>query len=174
MASLISCIIFRARKVLNLDIAKKIINGTVKKCTSTTITLVLLLIMAQIMMDSGMINNLAVFLVTVTRGFYPFVAPFIGLLGAFVTGSNTNSNVLFGSLQETAASTLGVSTAIICAVQSIGASIGGGIGPTTVALGATAAQVIGQESEIYKKTLKPILIGAAVLGLADIMLIYFL
>ena len=155
-------------------IAKKILDGTVKKCTSTTVTLVLLLIMAQVMMDSGMINNLALFLVAVTKGFYPFVAPFIGLLGAFVTGSNTNSNVLFGNLQETAASTLGISTAVVCAVQSIGASIGGGIGPTTVALGATAAQIVGKESEIYSRTLKPILIGAAVLGVMDLIIIYLL
>lgn len=174
MSSLLSSVVFIRRKVLDKKIFKKIINSTVKKCTSTTVTLVLLLIMAQVMMDSGMINNLALFLVAVTKGFYPFIAPFIGLLGAFVTGSNTNSNVLFGNLQETAASTLGISTAIICAVQSIGASIGGGIGPTTVALGATAAQIVGKESEIYSRTLKPILIGAAVLGVMDLIMIYLL
>ena len=172
ISSVISGIVFASKKVLTGKTASTIVKNTVKKCASTTVTLVLLLIMAQIMMDSGMINSLAIFLVKVTKGFYPFIAPFIGLLGAFVTGSNTNSNVLFGSLQETAASTLGISTAVICAVQSIGASIGGGIGPTTVALGATAAQIVGKENEIYSKTLKPILIGAAVLGALDLMIIY--
>lgn len=172
LSSLFSGVIYWKKKVLNGETLKKIMNATVKKCTSTTITLVFLLAMAQIMMDSGMINNLANFLVNTTKGLYPFIAPLIGLLGSFVTGSNTNSNVLFGNLQETAASALGVSTALMCAVQSIGASIGGGIGPTTVALGATAAQVVGQESQIYKKTLWPILIGAAILGVVNMVIVY--
>lgn len=174
MSSLISSVVFVKRGTLNGKIAKNILSGTVKKCTSTTITLVLLLITAQIMMDAGMINNLALFLADVTKGFYPFVAPFIGLLGAFVTGSNTNSNVIFGNLQETAASALGISTAITCAVQSIGASIGGAIGPTTVALGATAAQAVGREPDIYQKTLWPTLIGATALGVTNLILIYLL
>jgi len=174
MASLASGILYWKKKVLNKERLKNIADATVKKCTATTITLVFLLVMAQIMMDSGMIDNLAAFLVSTTKKLYPFVAPYIGLLGAFVTGSNTNSNVLFGNLQETAAAALGVSTAMMCAVQSIGASIGGGIGPTTVALGATAAQVVGQESLIYKKTLVPILLGATILGICNMVLIHFL
>lgn len=172
MASLISSIIYIKRKAIDLKKFTNIIDATVTKCTATTLTLVMLLIMAQLMMDAGMIHNLAMFLVYVTKGFYPFIAPFIGLLGAFVTGSNTNSNVLFGNLQETAALELGLSTAIICGVQSIGASIGGAIGPTTVALGATAAQMVGKESDIYKNTLLPILIGTTLLGIANLIIIY--
>ncbi len=172
LSSFFSGIIYWKKKVLNRTIMNIVVKATVKKCTSTTITLVFLLVMAQIMMDGGMIDNLANFLVKTTKGLYPFVAPFIGLLGAFVTGSNTNSNVLFGNLQETAANALGINESVTCAVQSIGASIGGGIGPTTVALGATAAQVSGQESQIYKKTLWPILISAAILGVANILIVY--
>lgn len=174
MASVISGIVFTKRGTLNGKVMSTILKSTVKKCTSTTVTLVLLLVTAQIMMDAGMINNLAVFLAKVTKGFYPLVAPFIGLLGAFVTGSNTNSNVIFGNLQETAAQALGISTAITCAVQSIGASVGGAIGPTTVALGATAAQAVGKEPDIYAKTLWPTLIAAACLGLVNMLLIYLL
>ncbi len=172
MASFLSGILYWKKKVLNGEKIKKIASITIKKCASTTITLVFLLVMAQLMMDTGMIDNLAEFLVKTTRKLYPFVAPYIGLLGAFVTGSNTNSNVLFGSLQETAANALGISSALMCAVQSIGASLGGGIGPTTVALGAGAAQVVGKESLIYKKTLAPILIGVTALGLTNVLLIY--
>ena len=76
-------------------------------------------------------------------------------------------NIIFGGLQESVAGTLGFSTALMCAVQSIGASIGGGIGPTTVALGATAAHLSGQESLIYKKTLLPTLFIALVLGIIN-------
>lgn len=171
MASILSMILFYKKKALDGGKVKTIVSKTVKKCIPTTITLVFLLNMAVIMMDSGMIGEIANFLVSVTKELYPLAAPFIGLLGAFVTGSNTNSNVIFGSLQETAANSLGMSVAVMCAVQSIGASVGCAIGPTTVSLGSTAAQIQGEESRIYKKTLIPILTTTMILGAINLILI---
>ena len=171
MASIISMILFHKKKALDGTKVKKIMLQTVKKCVPTTVTIVFLLNMAVIMMDSGMISEIAEFLVSVTKQLYPLAAPFIGLLGAFVTGSNTNSNIIFGSLQETASSSLGMSVAIMCAVQSIGASVGCAIGPTTVSLGSTAAQIQGEESQIYKKTLIPIIGTAFVLGIVNFLIL---
>lgn len=171
IASILSMILFYKKKALDGGKVKTIVSKTVKKCIPTTITLVFLLNMAVIMMDSGMIGEIANFLVSVTKELYPLAAPFIGLLGAFVTGSNTNSNVIFGSLQETAANSLGMSVAVMCAVQSIGASVGCAIGPTTVSLGATAAQIQGEESRIYRKTLIPILGTAMILGVVNLWII---
>lgn len=171
LSSMLSMIVFYRKKVLNRKKIKSIISQTAKKCIPTSITIVFLLNMAVIMMDSGMINEIAEFLASVTGYCYPLVAPFIGLLGAFVTGSNTNSNIIFGSLQETAANSIGINVAVICAVQSIGASIGNSIGPTTVSLGATAAQIQGNESKIYRKTLIPILITVSILGFVNMLIV---
>ena len=55
--------------------------------------------MAVIMESAGMTDALARGLAVGLGGIYPFVAPWIGALGAFMTGSNTNSNVVFGGLQ---------------------------------------------------------------------------
>ena len=173
IASAISIIMYRRKGVFDKSKLKKVINATIDKCMSATVTLIFLLSMAVIMMDSGMIHQLAVVIVGATNEWYPFASPFIGLLGYFVTGSNTNSNVIFGSLQETAANTLGLSAAAMCAAQSIGASIGGGIGPTTVSLGSTAAQIHGQESLIYKKTLIPILLTALILGIQNLIIVLY-
>ena len=170
MASLCSMMVYRQKGRFDGKVFKRIMTATVKKCVPTSITLVFLLCMAQLMMDAGMIGAIADALVAIAGKIYPAISPFIGLLGAFITGSNTNSNVLFGNLQETAANVLALSPAVMCAVQSIGASIGGAIGPTTVALGATSAQIIGRESEIYKLTLVPILVSTAVLGVVNIIL----
>lgn len=172
MAVFISSVLFWKKGALKKDTVKSVVNATVQKCVPTTITIVFLLATAVLMMDSKMIENLAFATAELSEGLYPLFAPFIGLLGAFITGSNTNSNIIFGSFQEIAANTLGVSSVIMCAVQSIGASVGGGIGPTTVSLGAAAAQVQGQESAIYKKTLAPILITTLVLGIVNTILIY--
>lgn len=169
-SSVISMIIYRRKRVLDGEKTKKIISLTIKKCVPTSITIVFLLNMAVIMMDSGMINTIAEFLASVTGKMYPLIAPFIGLLGAFVTGSNTNSNIIFGALQEMAATSIGMNVAIMCAVQSIGASIGNSIGPTTVSLGATAAHIQGEESKIYQKALVPVLLTILILGITNMII----
>lgn len=171
ISTVISGMVFKKKKALDEQKAREIINNTVKKCIPTTITIIFLLAMAVIMMDSGMIENMAAATVTISGTAYPVFASFIGVLGAFITGSNTNSNIIFGNFQEIAANTLGYSAAMMCAVQSIGASIGGAIGPTTVALGATAAQIQGKESLIYRKTLVPILASALLLGILNYMML---
>lgn len=91
------------------------------------------------MMDGGMTEILSTTIVRWTGLGYSFMAALIGTLGTFITGTNTNSNILFGSLQETAALSLSLSPALMCAVQSIAASVGGTIGPTNTALVAAVA-----------------------------------
>lgn len=142
-----------------------IVKATVKKIKSTEITLLLLLCTASIMMDSGMTTILSTTIVEFAGKGYAFMSSVIGMLGAFITGSNTNANILFGSLQETAALSLGIAPAVICAVQSVSASVGGAIGPTTTALVAATADKSGKESEIYRYTLVPTIITAVILGL---------
>ena len=61
---------------------------------------------AKIMGYSGMISEIAHVLVVVTGSFYPLIAPLIGALGAFVTGSGTSTCVLFGELQSQTALSL--------------------------------------------------------------------
>lgn len=148
-----------------------IFQNTTKKIVPTEVTLLFLLCTASIMMDSGMTRILSTGVVELTGRGYSFMASVIGMLGAFITGSNTNSNILFGSLQETAALSLGMAPALMCAVQSISASVGGAIGPTTTALVAAAAGKSGQEIEIYRYTLLPTVAAAVVLGLVNAIFI---
>lgn len=173
-SSLVSILLYKKRGCFSSNTARTVLKATADKCIPTSITLVFLLCMAQLMMDGGMIERIANALVTITGCVYPLVSPFIGLLGAFITGSNTNSNVLFGSLQEIAAASLSLSPAVMCAAQSIGASVGGAVGPTTVALGAASAQIIGQESKIYRLTLLPVLGTVLLLGIGNLLILYVL
>jgi len=143
----------------------------VAKCIPTSVTILFLLCMAVMMIDSGMIEQIAISIALVTGNAYPLISPFIGLLGAFIAGGNTNSNIIFGSLQEIAAGAIGVNAVRMCAVQSIGASVGAALGPTMVALGAAAAQTHGSESQIYRKILGPIFITVLMLGIANFIMI---
>ena len=89
----------------------------------------------------------------------------------FITGTNTNSNILFGSLQETAALSLSLSPALMCAVQSIAASVGGTIGPTNTALVAAVAGKSGKETEIYSYTIPVTLAVTLLLGAVNAVFI---
>lgn len=72
----------------------------------TYLTIIAVVVTAKIMTYSGMTANIAEALVGATGNFYPFFAPLVGALGGFITGSGTNSNVLFGPLQIAAAAKL--------------------------------------------------------------------
>jgi lactate permease len=86
-----------------------------------------------------------------------------------VTGSATASNVLFTSLQDQAASSLGLPLAVILAAQTVGAAVGNAICPHNIIAGAAAVGAAGREGEIMRRTLPAcalILLAAGLLALA--------
>ncbi len=84
----------------------EILLKTIKQMSKSTITILAIIALAKVMGYSGMVASIATVLVMITGSFYAFIAPFIGALGTFVTGSDTSANVLFGSLQAEAANSL--------------------------------------------------------------------
>ena len=78
---------------------QSILAGTVKRVKAPSISIILMVCMAVVMENSGMTEALAHGLARFAGVFFPLVAPWIGALGAFMTGSNTNSNVVFALLQ---------------------------------------------------------------------------
>jgi len=165
IASMAALLSYYQMKLFSLMRLKTVVNATVKKCLPTTKSLALLIVLALVMMDSGMTEKMAFTVTLLTGSFYVFFAPFIGVLGSFITGSNTNSNVLFGKFQYDIASTLHLNPNLMCGVQSIAGSIGVGLGPTTLLMASTAAGLNGHESDLYKKVLPPILVTAGFMGL---------
>jgi lactate permease len=103
---------------------------------------------------------------------FAFVAVFIGVLGAFMTSSNTASNILFAPLQsETAATLEGLSQAQVLASQSTGGAIGNAIAPANVVLGTGTAGATGQEGEVLRYTLVWSVIAAVLVG--GLALVYY-
>jgi lactate permease len=68
---------------------------------------------------------------------FPFLSPFIGALGSFMTGSNTNSNVVFGQLQQQTAVALQLTVPLILAAQTAGGAIGSAFAPAKVIVGSS-------------------------------------
>lgn len=73
-----------------------------------------------------------------------------GALGAFVTGSNTNSNVVFGMLQRRTAELLGLRAGHVLAAQNGGGAIGSVISPARLLVGARTVKMAGREGEILR------------------------
>jgi len=89
-----------------------------------------------------------------------------------MTGSNTNSNVMFGSLQAETALALGISPLIIACIQSIGGSLGSAIAPAKVLIGSTLVGLAGKEGEVMRKALPYCLIIVFFVGLEALLAIY--
>lgn len=174
MASIAALISYHRMEPFSFIRLKTVVKATIKKCLPTSKSLALLIVMALVMMDSGMTEKMAFTVTLLTGSLYVLFAPFIGVLGSFITGSNTNSNVLFGKFQYDIASALHVNPNLMCAVQSIAGSIGVGLGPTTLLMSATAAGLNGHESDLYKRLLPPILITAGFIGLLHGVLQYMI
>jgi lactate permease len=129
----------------------KILKGTFWRVLSSSVSILSMVTMSVIMENAGMTEALAKGLAESLGGIYPFVAPWIGALGAFMTGNNTNSNVVFGGLQMQTALRLGYPVAIILAAQTAGASLGSVLAPTKIAMGASTAGMAGREGDVMRK-----------------------
>jgi lactate permease len=109
--------------------------------------------MAMIMDHCGMVHLLAQGISESVGGAFPLFSPLIGTLGAFMTGSNTNSNVIFAPLQQTTAQLIGVSALVVLGAQTTGGALGSMLAPAKVIVGCSTAGLAGREGEVLKKTL---------------------
>ncbi|MBC2580131.1 L-lactate permease [Clostridium sp. DJ247] len=142
-----------------------ILGKTARQMTNSAITIISIVALAKIMSYSGMIKSIAVVLVSITGHGYPVIAPIIGALGTFVTGSDTSANILFGSLQVEAAKSLGLNSYWLAAANMGGATAGKMISPQSIAVATAATGLVGAEGKILSATLKFCIIYVIILGL---------
>ncbi|MCL2123790.1 MAG: L-lactate permease, partial [Desulfovibrionaceae bacterium] len=125
---------------------------TVVQLRFPVFTISMMLALAYIMNYSGMSSTLGLAF-TNTGGLFPFFAPILGWLGVFLTGSDTSSNALFGSLQRTTAEQLGMDPHLMVASNSTGGVTGKMISPQSISVATAAANMIGQEGNLFRFTL---------------------
>jgi lactate permease len=85
-----------------------------------------------------------------TGMFYPFFGTLLGWLGVALTGSDTASNVLFGSLQKISATQVGVSPVLMSAANSSGGVMGKMIDAQSIVVASTATEWYGHEGDILR------------------------
>jgi lactate permease len=150
-ASIIAYLIFQKAGWYSQGAKRRIFIGTIRRVMSSSVGIASMVSMAMIMQHAGMTETLAWGLAEGVGSFFPLVSPVIGALGAFMTGSNTNSNVVFSALQLRTAQMLGLSVALILAGQTSGAALGSVIAPTKVVVGASTGGMEGREGEVMRK-----------------------
>jgi lactate permease len=148
---------------------RAILRKTVKGSIKPTVGIFTLVAMAVTMQHAGMTQLLAVTLSTISGPLFPFISPFIGALGAFMTGSNTNSNVVFGELQRQTAVALSLSVPFILAAQTAGGAIGSAFAPAKVIVGCSTVPGADESRTLRLTTIYGLGI-IAVLGLAGWLL----
>ena len=135
-----------------------IFGSTIKQIYKTILTFLAVVATAKVISYSGMISDISHVIVFVAGNLYPFIAPALGIIGGFVTGSGTSTAILLGAMQANAAEMLQVSTFSLAAANSVGSSIGKVISPQYIATAASTTGLYGRESEIFREALKWILI----------------
>ena len=119
--------------------------------------------LAFVMNASGMTTSMGMAF-TKTGALFPFLSPFLGMLGVFLTGSDTSSNVLFGGLQKVTAEQLGVNPLLTCAANTSGGVMGKMISPQSIAVACAATGLVGEEGNLFRFTLKHALFLTTVMG----------
>jgi len=85
-----------------------------------------------------------------TGSLYPFFGTLLGWLGVALTGSDTASNVLFGSLQKITAEQTGLSPTLMCAANSSGGVMGKMVDAQSIVVASTATNWYGHEGDILR------------------------
>lgn len=109
---------------------------------------------------------------TRTGWWYPFFAPLLGWLGVALTGSDTSSNALFGSLQRITAEQLGLNPLLIVGSNSTGGVMGKMIDAQSIVVAAVATEQTGQEGQILRFVFLHSLVLAGLVGLLTLAQAY--
>lgn len=152
----------------------RIIRSTGSRVIGSSVGITSIVMMAVVMQHAGMTDTLAQGFSNTIGWFYPVVAPWLGGLGAVMTGSNANSNLVFSALQLRTAEILGLPVAIILAAQTTGGALGSVAAPTKIIVGATTAGMEGKEGDILRKLLPVICILLLIVSLMTALAVYLL
>jgi lactate permease len=149
-----------------------VLPGLAGDAIPAAVSIVGFLVLARVLDHSGQIDVLALGIAEVSPApVFAVMSTFIGVVGAFMTSSNTASNVLFGPLQDGVASAEDLSQSGILAAQSTGGAIGNAIAPANIVLGTSTTGAAGKEGAVLRMTLPWTLVVALLTGGVTLLLV---
>jgi lactate permease len=160
--------------------ALKAWGDTLKQIKSAAIALFFALGMTYIMMNSGaaagndsMLIEMAKAAAVIAGSGWYFVAPLVGVLGAFISGSCTVSDIMFGALHFNAAKEVGIPVISTLGLQTVGAAAGNMICVHNVVAVLTTVGLVGHEGKVIRNNIKIAIAYALLAGLMTIIIVTF-
>lgn len=126
--------------------------SAVRRLPLVAAALVAMLALSRVMVHAGMIAALAEAAAGTLGPAWPLLAPAVGILGTFVTGSATASNILLTDFQQATAAALGLPVLHLVAAQGFGAAVGNIVCPHNVIAGGATVGLGGREGEVLRRT----------------------
>ncbi|MFI2189098.1 L-lactate permease [Streptomyces sioyaensis] len=123
---------------------------TLRNMRTAIATVATVLALSYVMNQSGQTLAIGTWLAA-TGGFFAVLSPVLGWLGTAVTGSDTSSNALFATLQQTAGKTAGIDPTLLVAANTTGGVVGKLISPQNLTIAATAVKQPGTERILLRK-----------------------
>lgn len=159
------CVIVSAAATGRVQLAGVAALAALRRALPVAIALLVMLLLSRLMVRTGMVEALAQGAAGVGGG-WPWLAPWVGALGTFVTGSATASSVLFTQLQMSAAAELGLSHTVMVATQGVGGAIGNVLAPHNIIAGCATVGLVRRESDILRHTAVPAALALCAAGAA--------
>ena len=151
--------------------------GAASTLARPTLALLFAVALVRVFIDSGVneggIDSMPIFLAErladAVGGAWPFFAPWVGAMGAFVAGSNTVSDLMFAVFQFGVASAAGLPIVLILALQAVGGAAGNMVTVHNVVAASATVGLTGQEGALIRITLLPMLIYLIVAGVLGLL-----
>ena len=152
---------------MNRDKVKQAWKDTVVQVSGAALALLFGLALVEVMKYKNtagvsMMDEMANALAMVGGELYILISPFIGVLGAFVSGSATVSMNLFSNLQYNAATMLGLPTVYVLSMQCVGGAIGNMVCINNAVAASATIGVAGKEGKLIKTNVIPMVIYALI------------
>lgn len=171
LVTVLSYLIYRSIGLLGRGDGRLALRKASRAALPVTIGIVTMVGLSTLMEFTGMTQLLAEALSGGLSRFFPVVSPLVGMVGAFATGSNNNSNVLLGPLQNNIAHILGITPALLLAAQTTGGAIGSMIAPAKIIVGCSTVNLKDRDGDVLRITMPyglaiGLIVGVVALALA--------
>ena len=153
LVALISFLLYWRFRLIPKKSILSIAADTWQSAAPTSLGILSMVGLSSIMEYSGMMYTLAQAVSDITGAAFPLFSPWIGILGAFATGSNNNSNVMFAQLQQQAAIFLKLDPGLLLAAQTAGGALGSMLAPAKILVGCSTVGLRDGQGEVLRRTL---------------------
>lgn len=148
------------------DGPQAVVSNWMRSLPRSSYSIIVLAALATVLTDTGMVSELSSSIAQIAGPAYPAVAPFVGAVGSFMTGSTTTSNALFSTLQADVAGRIGTSPGVLLAAQTAGGNIGNSLAPVVALIGVTT---VGDEKLLPMITRRSLAPAGVLLAIASVV-----